>query len=192
MTELWLIRHGQTDWNAAWRIQGQTDIPLNTAGLAQARDLAASLAQAGLPFAAIYSSDLSRASRTAEHLAETLGLPVTLQPDLREINQGEFEGLTLSEARERYPVVMAMRKTDPLDAPAPGGETTRAVALRMARAADAIAQAHPGQKVLVVSHGFAVATLICQAHGYGLSNVYPHIPDNAQPQVVHWPVTPPE
>ncbi len=188
MTELWLVRHGQTDWNAAGRIQGWTNIPLNAAGLAQAHELAARLP--AQTFSAVYSSPLSRASQTAAALATALRLPVRLEPDLREICRGVLEGLTLSEARQRHPEIIALLDSESLEAGATGGETTRAVARRMAQAATTIANHHPNQKILVVSHGFSLATLICQARGYPLTKVFPHIPENAQPQVVQWPPQP--
>jgi 2,3-bisphosphoglycerate-dependent phosphoglycerate mutase len=184
VTELWLIRHGQTDWNVAGRYQGQTDIPLNATGLQQARELAAHLS--GQKFEAVYSSDLSRASQTAEVLASMFDLSVNLQPGLREIDQGEWEGQTIAEIRERYAERVAERKANPLDSRPPGGESTREVAERVAAVADAIHRAHPAGPVILVSHGFSVATLICQAGGFPLSEVYQHIPENAQPKIIHW------
>jgi 2,3-bisphosphoglycerate-dependent phosphoglycerate mutase len=184
VTELWLIRHGQTDWNLAGRYQGQTDIPLNTTGLEQARKLAAHLT--GKKFAALYSSDLSRASQTAQVLASSLKLPVILHSGLREIDQGEWEGQTLSEIRERYVELVAERSKNLIDTRPPGGESTREVAQRVAAVADAIHQAHPAGPVILVSHGFSVSTLICQSKGISLSEVYQHIPDNAQPYIIHW------
>ena len=76
MTELWLIRHGQTDWNVSGRLQGQTDIPLNDTGLTQARDLAVILGQR--EFRGLYSSDLRRALQTAEVIGEPMRLNVQL------------------------------------------------------------------------------------------------------------------
>ena len=95
MTRLCLIRHGQTDWNIQGRIQGQTDIPLNETGRTQAYVLAKLLKNE--EFAAIFSSDLDRAKETAAILAASFCLPVTVEPRLREVNQGEWEGQLVTD-----------------------------------------------------------------------------------------------
>jgi broad specificity phosphatase PhoE len=95
-----LVRHGQTDWNLEGRYQGQSDVPLNQTGRAEAQSLAGRLK--GKSFAAIYTSDLQRARETAEIMAEVLTLPVTLEPLLREINQGEWEGQFVEAIKARF------------------------------------------------------------------------------------------
>lgn len=185
-TELWLVRHGQTDWNLEGRYQGQSDVPLNQTGRRQACLLCERLA--GTSFDAIYSSDLQRAAETARAAAQCLGLQVTLDPRLREINQGEWEGRLIADIRRRYADEFAFRKVDPLTARAPGGESVMEVAARLAAAADDIAAAHPGQRVLVVSHGLALATLFCQSCGLDLSTAYDNIADNATPVIITWDV----
>lgn len=185
MTELHLIRHGQTDWNVAGRYQGQADIPLNTVGLAQARALAERLS--GQRFDALFSSDLQRAYQTAEAIAAAVGLPIHALRVLREIHMGEWEGKLLAEVSQGY-----TQNKSPHSKPQ-GGESVAQVAARLAQAADSICRAHPGGRVLVVSHGLALATLVCQARSIPLEQVYEHIPDNAEPAVVCWqaPLTPP-
>jgi broad specificity phosphatase PhoE len=183
MTQLWLIRHGQTDWNLEKRYQGHTDIPLNATGRAQAYELAASLS--GQHFDTIYSSDLQRAYQTAEILAQALGLSMHAHPGLREACHGEWEGKTVDEVRRQYEIAF-IKELDPLNTRAPGGESARTVADRMAAAADEIARAYPDGMVLVVSHGFSSATLICQARGFDLKDVYQYIPDNAHPEIIEW------
>jgi len=136
VTTLLLVRHGETDWNAERRWQGHTDVPLNERGREQARALAEELAADGR-VDAIYSSDLSRARATAETVAERLGLPVTVDPDLREIDVGSREGLTGEEVGDR--------EWD--------GEAHDAHAERVLRAVHRIAAAHPTGRVLVVAHG---------------------------------------
>ncbi|HET7572304.1 MAG TPA: histidine phosphatase family protein [Gaiellaceae bacterium] len=135
MTTFLLVRHGETDWNAAGRLQGHTDRPLNEYGRRQAKQLAAELA--GEEFDAVYASDLARARETAEIVGERLGLPVVLDPDLRERNWGTWEGLTPLE-RDRVEFA---------------GETSGEHRERMLRALRRISERHPAGRVLVVSHG---------------------------------------
>ena len=187
MAELWLIRHGQTDWNLEGRYQGQADVPLNATGLAQAETFAAGLD--GRSFTALYSSDLLRAYQTAQVIAARVGLAVQTDPRLREINQGEWQGRTLDEIRAVYNESKQAKRglIDPAAARAPGGESVLEVSQRMARAADDIARAVPSGPVLVISHGLALATLYCQAKGIPLSEVYAYIADNTQAAVIEWP-----
>jgi broad specificity phosphatase PhoE len=168
------------------RYQGQSDIPLNATGLAQAYTLAGQLA--GKEFSALYSSDLQRARRTAEILAEALGMPLAIDQRLREISQGEWEGKNYQEVVQQYSsgLVEGIRNPTLIDVAAPGGESTSQVASRMRTAANAIAASYPQGPVLVVSHGFALATLVCQAEGISLADIYRFIPDNAKPTVIDW------
>jgi broad specificity phosphatase PhoE len=187
MPELHLIRHGQTDWNVQGRYQGQADMPLNPTGLSQARALAEDLE--GQVFTAIYSSDLQRARQTAQILANRLGLVLRLDVRLREIHQGDWQGLLVSDLAQRYAAEMAARREDPVSARAPGGESVGEVAARVYDAADEIARNHPLGRVLVVSHGLALATLIARGRHIPLEQVYALIPDNAHPSVITWPPT---
>lgn len=184
MTSLWLVRHGQTDWNLEGRYQGHADIPLNEAGLEQARRLAEKLA--GESFDAIYCSDLLRARRTAEFVAERLGMIVRPMCLLREINQGEWQGRFLAEVQAEFGEPDPAAGEEVLHERAPGGESVAEVAARMKQAADQIAAAHPGERVLLVTHGLALATLVCQAGGIPLQQVYQHIPDNTVISIVDW------
>jgi broad specificity phosphatase PhoE len=90
----WFLRHGETDWNAQGISQGNVDIPLNATGLAQARSAAEKLRNRGI--ATIVASPLSRARVTAEFVGEALGLPVAIDPDLREVSFGVQEGQAMS------------------------------------------------------------------------------------------------
>jgi probable phosphoglycerate mutase len=158
---LLLARHGETDWNAAGRIQGQSDIPLNEAGRVQARALAARLRQEGL--AAVGCSDLSRARETAEIVAGELGLAVThISPALRERAYGLFEGLTSLECEARHPDEWA-RFADPLATP-PSGEPLKALEQRMLQAAYEASE-FLALPALVVSHGRALRALVAAVTG---------------------------
>lgn len=140
-----LWRHGQTTYNAESRFQGQRDVPLNALGRAQAQRAAKHLASIGPT--EIWSSDLSRASVTAGHLARLTGLDVQLDKDLRERHGGAWEGLTIDEIRARYPDDLATWQP-------PGGETSEFVAERTAAALARIAdQSGPASLVVVVGHG---------------------------------------
>jgi probable phosphoglycerate mutase len=151
VTTLLLVRHGETDWNAEGRLQGHTDRPLTDFGRRQARQLADELAGEGLE--AIYSSDLVRARETAEIVGERLGLPVVLDPDLREKDWGNWEGLT---AVERDGVEFV-------------GESTEAHQERILRALRRIAERHPGDgSVLVVTHGGSMRRVQTAALGMAM------------------------
>ena len=150
MTTLLLVRHGETDWNADGRLQGQTDRPLNDYGRRQARELAEGLVCEKLE--AIYASDLSRARETAEILGTRLGLSAFLDEDLREKDWGNWEGLTAVE-RDRVEFV---------------GESTEEHAARTLRALCRIAGRHPGGRVLVVTHGGSMRRVQAAALGMAL------------------------
>lgn len=182
-TELWLVRHGQTDWNVEGRYQGQADMPLNEIGIEQARDLAERLRD--VIFSAIYSSDLQRASSTARILAGDK--EVRIDPRLREIHQGEWEGQLFSVIRQQYADYFAQRKENPLQSRPPGGESLLEVAERVKYCVDEIANQFAGERVLIVSHGLAIATLLAAVKGYPLEKAFELIPDNAEPQIIIWP-----
>jgi len=150
-TRIVLIRHGETAWNRATRIQGHTDIPLSPLGLAQAERLAQALADE--PLAALYSSDLSRARQTAEAVARVQGLSLHLDAGLRERAFGRFEGLSWEEIDRGYPEDAARwRKREP-DFPVGGGESLIVFSGRVLAAARRAASAHPGQSIALVAHG---------------------------------------
>ena len=147
-----LWRHGQTVWNAERRFQGQSDIPLDEVGQAQAERAARLLA--ALRPDLIVSSDLSRAAQTAAPLSRLTGLEVTLDKDLRERSGGRWEGLTDTEIRTRYPVEHASWTP-------PDGEPSALVAERVAGALLRVAEAVSGPAMttglaVVVSHGAAL------------------------------------
>jgi len=143
-----LWRHGQTRWNVERRYQGQTDIPLDGTGQAQASRAARLLAAVGPQ--AIVSSDLSRAVETAQMLSEITGIPVRYDKRLRERSGGVWQGLTNDEIRERYPDEWA--RWSP-----PDGETEAQLGDRFAEAvADGVGLLPAGGTLVVASHGSAI------------------------------------
>ncbi|ANJ26160.1 histidine phosphatase family protein [Agromyces aureus] len=167
-----LIRHGQTDWNFAGRLQGRTDIPLNAVGRAQAR--AAASAYAGGYWEAVVSSPLGRARETAEILADALDLPFTgTYDELLEQEYGEAEGITGAELATRWP-----------DRVIPGKEADADVAARGRRAMHRIAAEHDGQHVLVVAHGAFLRHTLSSVSGHDARH-YPRF-DNLSSSVVQF------
>ena len=152
MTTVLLARHGETDWNRDLRVQGHSDTPLNETGRAQARELARSLA--AQPIHAIYASDLARARETAEIVAAARQLEVSSERGLRERDFGSWEGLTRQEIDDRFGAGSTH-----------DGESDEDVRARMLAAVHRIADAHPAQVVLVVSHGGALNSIWHHASG---------------------------
>jgi broad specificity phosphatase PhoE len=143
MTEILLVRHGETDWNLERRVQGHTDRLLNETGRAQALALAESLVTEKLD--GVYSSDLARARDTAALIAVRHGLDVIETTELREKDFGSWEGLTETDILARFPDANRGEWGD--------GESSAEVAGRVVAALTQIAAAHLGGRVVVVSHG---------------------------------------
>ncbi|MBK9928194.1 MAG: glucosyl-3-phosphoglycerate synthase [Anaerolineales bacterium] len=184
VTRLCLVRHGQTDWNLEGRYQGQSDVPLNDNGNEQARSLVEKLR--GKNFSAIYTSDLSRARETAEPIAKALNIPLRVEPRLREINQGEWEGQLVDDLKTRYTELWEKRAVDPANVRPPGGETVGEVAERVYAALNDVARQFPTGNVLIVSHGLSIATAICRSKNIPVGQAYTVIPDNVRPVWMDW------
>lgn len=163
MTQLILVRHGETPWNRELRMQGQTDTPLSATGCAQAAALGQRLA--GSAFAALYSSDLNRAWDTATAIAQSTGHEVIPDPRLRERRFGIFEGLTRSEIGERYPEELQRFESRDPDYTIPGGESARAFWARCLGCLAEIGERHAGAEVVVVTHGLVLDAIYRAAHG---------------------------
>jgi len=149
MTTLYLVRHGETDWNRAHRIQGSTDIPLNDTGREQARVTGALLATR--QWDAVVASPLSRAFETAAIIAREVGLgEPEVEPAMAERNYGAAEGMTGAEIDALYPD----------GAEVVGRESREAVVARAMPALIAIAGRHPDQAVIVVSHGGVIRSIL--------------------------------
>jgi broad specificity phosphatase PhoE len=158
MTLLVLWRHGNTDWNAGDRVQGQSDTPLNERGRDQAA--AAAVRLAALHPAAIVASDLRRAADPAAELAALTGLPVRLDPRLRERHFGDWQGLTITEIAERYPAEYARWRAGEPDLDC-GVESVDDMAKRVGTALREAVDATSGGTVVVATHGGAAR------HGIG-------------------------
>jgi broad specificity phosphatase PhoE len=164
VTDLVLLRHGRTDWNAERRIQGQSDSQLDDLGHAQARAVAPVLA--ALAPSALWSSDSDRTRATAAYVAEACGLDPTYDARLREYSLGPREGLLHEEFAAQAPDDFAAFARGDWDA-VPGGEKRTAVATRMTAAlTEATSGLPPDGVVLVVSHGAAIRTAVAALVGW--------------------------
>lgn len=153
MFELWLIRHGETDWNAQGRIQGAADVPLNARGLRQAALLGERLA--GQAFDAVYASDLARARATAETALP--GADVRLDPRLRELAYGVLEGKTWSDMSDEEAAIAAHWHEDPYARRVPGGESYADLTERV----EAFRAALPARgRIAAFSHGGTIRSAL--------------------------------
>jgi probable phosphoglycerate mutase len=150
-TRIFALRHGETAWNVEQRIQGQLDVPLNDRGREQASRLALALQGEGL--AAVHSSDLQRASATAQAVADACGLTVAQDAALRERAFGRFEGETYSAIEARWPEDALRWRKREIDFPPGGGESLRDFSARCISAITRLAHAHRGEAIAVVAHG---------------------------------------
>jgi probable phosphoglycerate mutase len=168
-TSLLLLRHGQTALSVERRFSGHGDPDLTELGREQARAAAQRLASSGA--VRVVSSPLRRARDTAAAVADVLGVGVDVDVDLVETDFGEWEGLTFTDIRERWPDEVAAWRSDPAVAP-PGGESFTAVAARVRRARERLVASAPGQTVVVVSHVTPIKTLLQQALDVGSHVLY--------------------
>jgi probable phosphoglycerate mutase len=150
MLHLILVRHGETEWNAQRRYQGQTDVPLSELGRRQAECVADRLV--GQTIDAVYASDLQRAWETAQIIAAKSGLQVMPEPRLRELKFGVLEGLTFDEAQEQYPEMINAWLED-FNRPPEGGETIELFNSRVVSLLNDLKAKHDEQTVLLVAHG---------------------------------------
>ncbi len=165
--ELWAVRHGETDFNAEGRIQGQLPVPLSALGRVQAEHLAERLR--GVRFDAFYASDLARTRETAETVERALKMAILYLPALREIHYGIWQGLTADEVAKLHPEEAARRKAEPLRYLPPGGESWVMVGERVVAEVERLAARHAGERVLMVSHGGPIISLVNRAWGRPLA-----------------------
>jgi len=171
MSRLLLARHGQSVSNAVRRFQGVQDVALSDLGARQAEALGQAIRR--LPIAAVYTSPLERARRTAEIAAAGLGVPLTPVDDLRELSLGDWEGRTVEEIRALPGDPYEQWVRDPVACLPPGAEPLAEVQARVVSAMADIAADHPnGQQVLVVCHGGVISAYLAHCLGLPLSSIW--------------------
>lgn len=167
--DVFLLRHGETHFNREHRCQGISDLELTDLGRQQAREVAVYLS--GKHFHAIYSSHLQRAKHTARIVSRCHTAPVLIEPDLRELDHGELEGLTFIEIRDRYTDFIERWRTEPANLLLPGGERLADVEERVWRTMNRIVERHEAHHtILVVTHNFPILSMLCRISETPLNN----------------------
>lgn len=157
-THLVFLRHGQTHWNHTHRLQGQADVELDDVGIRQAHAAARVLGER--QFTAVYSSDLERATVTAETVARDLDAPVTVDPRLQEIHVGSWSGKTRAQVESELPEYAAWYLEGKDFRRSESGETVAEMVERAMPAVEEILERHAGEEVLIVGHGFLFSKLL--------------------------------
>lgn len=181
-SRLLLVRHAESTWNAAHRIQGQLDPPLSERGFTQADALAERLR--GRRLAGFYSSDLCRTWQTAEPIAQAVGMQPEPLAGLREVALGEWEGKTREELMAEYPEEWAAWTREPSWDIVPGGEGAAAFASRVAATLAEIRQRHPEGDVLCVTHGGVIQVALANLVGRSSNGLFPFVIGNASLTVI--------
>ncbi|MBN1522873.1 MAG: histidine phosphatase family protein [Spirochaetales bacterium] len=152
-----VVRHGETEWNAIGKQQGQLDSPLTASGIKQAEAIAKAVTSG---FDLLVSSDLGRAVQTAQIIGEHIGLDIIQEPGLRERHLGMIQGHTMAEFQEQHPIKYEKFKSEDPDFVIPEGESVRQRYERGVEAFTRIAKANPGKRILVVTHGGILESLL--------------------------------
>lgn len=174
MARLILVRHGETEWNRQKRYQGQTDTELNTTGIRQAGKTAERLAQEKI--SVIYCSDLRRARQTAEIIAskQSERIDIRESPLLREMDFGDYEGLTFDEMDEQYRLIFSASPSWRSRGPyvrSPNGESIADLAARVEQFSTSTLEHHPSNDtVLIAAHGGTIQVLVCHLLGISLDH----------------------
>jgi len=180
-TNIYLIRHGETEGAETKRYKGHIDVPLSEKGVEQIKRVAEYLSaevqkrgstEAAYELSAIYTSDLSRAVKSAELIAESHGLKPIILPELRERNFGIWEGMSFDEIKEKWPDAFNSWSSNPLKFSPMGGESTIELRDRAVKAFNNIVEQHNGHNVAIVSHGGINRIMLCELLGMPLENIF--------------------
>jgi phosphoserine phosphatase len=184
LTKLYLVRHGETEWNASNKIQGNMDTELNKMGIMQAEFVASKLAEESID--AIYTSSLKRAKTTAQIISEQIKVEVKELHEFREICLGPWEGLTIKEINERYSEHYKIYRENPADFNMPGAETFLQVSERFCNAINNIVIQNIDKKIVIVSHGAAIKAAIISILGIDICHYNKFRVDNASISILNF------
>jgi phosphoserine phosphatase len=169
MANIWLLRHGETDWNREERLQGVLDIPLNATGVAQAQDAARRLKR--FRFDRVYTSPLLRARQTANIINSKPAGPMLVSDELRELDHGVWAGLKKSALHRIYPEQLGIWRSDPDRLKLDGAERLQDAYARASRFLSRLLGTAPEKDVLIVGHGVTNSLMLCAAAGAPIRNM---------------------
>ncbi|KUK82961.1 MAG: Fructose-2,6-bisphosphatase [Pelotomaculum thermopropionicum] len=182
---IYLIRHGETEWNALMKYQGQTDVPLSDNGRRQAELISKRLASERIQ--GIYASDLIRAYETANIISAHHDLRVKTVPNLRELNFGAWEGLTQKELKETFANEIRQWWKNPLSTRIPGGESLNEMVERSVKVIKNLVEKHAGENVVVVTHGGVIRSIVGSVLEMDLNKYWRLRLDNACLNIIDFP-----
>ena len=169
-TRIYLVRHGEVEGAGVPRYNGHADVGLTPRGVNQYHELKGRFTEARIT--ACYASDLTRCAVGARILGDHLGVEPVLEPNLRELNIGIWEGITWAELQARYPEEWQARLADIVGYRVPGGENLLDLEARVMPVIDRIVARHRGEEVLVVAHGGANRVILLNAIGAPLASLF--------------------
>lgn len=181
--KFYLIRHGRTEWNDLNHIQGKSDIPLNDKGIRQAHTLADKIKADNLPIRCIYTSPLIRATQTAAIISEALNIPYYTLDGLREVDLGDWEGLTWEDIAEKFPENYRHWYIERRYTKAHGGESYNDMLLRTLDALNGLASAC-NEDIAIVSHSAVIMALMCYINKVPFTQMRNYKPANASITVI--------
>lgn len=184
MTQIYLVRHGQTQWNREEIFRGTADVPLNESGIREAHLTAEALKDK--PIKAIYSSPLARAKGTAEAIAALHGLEVIIIDGLKDLCFGEWQGVSHQVVQEQYPELYRNWVEEPHMVTFPDGESLGALQSRAVEAVKRIVLKHPEEIIVMVSHRVVNRVLICGLVGIDLSRFWQIGQDTTAINLLTW------
>ena len=167
---IYLVRHGQTNWNILGKTQGHGDSKLTEKGISQAEDLAHSMVK--YPIDYIYSSDLGRAVDTAQIIANKFDKEVIETPALREMGFGEWEGLLIKEIQDSYSDIYKTWRNEPHLAEIPGGETLHVIKERTDKFLKELNEKYDGKHIVLVTHSVTARVILLSILNSGMENIY--------------------
>jgi len=180
---IYLIRHGETDWNIDLRVQGKRDIPLNISGIKQAEILVSYFEESNID--AIYSSNLVRAYETAKIIGQKIKKDVFIIPDLQEINMGTWEGNFWNDIKIEYNDFIHHWENNLENIPIPEGESYGQVQKRVVNAFTNIASKHKdNEQIIIVSHGISIKLLVAHLINLSVQNIHKFSIDNASISII--------